>query len=185
MALNTCKKWFNGKITFFTKKLPSGWGLRPQTPVCDTVESHQLSQHVSKVRYLHFWTISLSPLSLQIPGYVPTGNDFRSSIRRYVCPFWNFFFGKILMTSFHVICGLGLPNQKFWVRLWIGNRLKKFFWRPFILENTCGCVLGPWLRAFLSLASRGSVLGKAVLGLGFFCVLGLGLEPCVLDSNSA
>ena len=29
-------------------------------------------------------------------------------------------------------------------------------------------------------------LGKAVLGLGFFfCVLGLGLEPCVLDSTSA
>ena len=27
-----------------------------------------------------------------------------------------------------------------------------------------------------------SVFGKAVLGLGFFCVLGL--EPCVLDSTS-
>ena len=36
----------------------------------------------------------------------------------------------------------------------------------------------------MSLALRGSVLGKAVLGLGFFCVLGLGLEPCVLDSTS-
>ena len=33
----------------------------------------------------------------------------------------------------------------------------------------------PWPRAFLSLASRGSVLGRAVLGL----------EPCVLDSSSA
>ena len=44
----------------------------------------------------------------------------------------------------------------------------------------------PWPRAFLSLASRGSVLEKAVLGLGlgFFCVLGLGLEACVLDSTS-
>ena len=39
--------------------------------------------------------------------------------------------------------------------------------------------------SILSLASRGSVLGKAVLGLGFFCVLGIGLEPCVLDSTSA
>ena len=42
------------------------------------------------------------------------------------------------------------------------------------MENTCGCVLGPWPwpRAFLSLTSRGSVLGKAVLGLGlgfFLC----------------
>ena len=58
-----------------------------------------------------------------------------------------------------------------------------FFWRALAL-----CVLGPWPwpRAFLSLASRVSVLGKAVLGLGlgFFCVLGLGLEPCVLDSTS-
>ena len=54
----------------------------------------------------------------------------------------------------------------------------------FFLESTCACVLGawPWPQAFLSLASRVSVLGKAVLGLGFFCVLGLG--PCVLDSTS-
>ena len=42
------------------------------------------------------------------------------------------------------------------------------------MENTCGCVLGPWPwpQAFLSLASRGSVLAKAVLGLGlgfFLC----------------
>ena len=46
--------------------------------------------------------------------------------------------------------------------------------------------LCPWTRSFLSLASRGSVLGRAVLGLGFFCALslGLGLEPCVLDSTS-
>ena len=42
------------------------------------------------------------------------------------------------------------------------------------MENTCGCVLGPWPRAFLSLASRVSVLGKAVLGLG----LGLGFFLC-------
>ena len=41
--------------------------------------------------------ISLIPLPLQNPGLVPTG--------------------KFLMTSLHVICGLGLPNQKFWLRL--------------------------------------------------------------------
>ena len=46
--------------------------------------------------------------------------------------------------------------------------LEKLLWRPFcFFESTCACVLGPWPRAFLSLASRGSVLGKAVLGLGF------------------
>ena len=36
MALNTCEMWSNGiKIAFFSKnykKLPNGWGLRPQTP---------------------------------------------------------------------------------------------------------------------------------------------------------
>ena len=37
------------------------------------------------------------------------------------------------------------------------------------MENICACVLvpWPWPRAFLSLASRRSVLRKAVLGLGF------------------
>ena len=59
-----------------------------------------------------------------------------------------------------------------------GDRLKNFcedlFF--FFLESTCACVLGPWPwpRAFLSLASRVSVLGKAVLGLG----LGLGFFLC-------
>ena len=62
------------------------------------------------------------------------------------------------------------------------NFLKSFFFF-FFLENACACVLGPWPgpRALLSLASIGSVLGKAVLGLEFFCVLGL--ESFVLDST--
>ena len=62
----------------------------------------------------------------------------------------------------------------FWKAFFRGDRLKNFcedlfffffFWRALAL-----CVLGPWPwpRAFLSLASRVSVLGKAVLGLGFF-----------------
>ena len=38
-----------------------------------------------------------------------------------------------------------------------------FFWR-----SLSRCVLVPWPRAFLSLASRGSVLKRAALGLGFF-----------------
>ena len=55
----------------------------------------------------------------------------------------------------------------------MGDCLKNFFEDLFFfLENTCGYVLGPWPRAFLSLASRRSVLGNAVLGLGlgfFLC----------------
>ena len=46
MALNTCEMWSIGiKIAFFQKNLqksPSGWGLRPQTPVCDTFEYNSL-----------------------------------------------------------------------------------------------------------------------------------------------
>ena len=74
------------------------------------------------------------------------------------------------MTSFRVICGLGLPQSKILgtPRNW--RSPEKNFCRPFFLENTCACVLGPWPwpRAFLSLASKGSVLRRAVLGLRFF-----------------
>ena len=68
--------------------------------------------------------------------------------------------------------------KQFLKTFFCGDRLKNFckdfffFWRSpnFFLESTRACVLGPWPwpRAFLSLASRVSVLGKAVLGLGFF-----------------
>ena len=51
--------------------------------------------------------------------------------------------------------------------------LEKNFCRSFFAENICVCVLGRWPRAFLSLASRMSVLVKAVLGLG----LGFFLRP--------
>ena len=78
-----------------TPKASGGWGPPPQTPVYDTFELHQLSQHASKVKYLRFSAISLSPLPLQNPGYVPTGNDFRSSILRFFVkqklPLWKNF----------------------------------------------------------------------------------------------
>ena len=51
----------------------------------------------------------------------------------------------------------------------------------FFSENACACVLGswPWPREGLS-SERLSL----ALASGFFCVLGLGPEPCVLDSTS-
>ena len=65
-----------------------------------------------------------------------------------------------------------------WEGLFFGERLifadnrhllaRRPFFLFFFLENTC--VLCPWPRAFLSLASIGSVLEKLVLGLGFFYV---------------
>ena len=94
------------------------------------------------------------------------------------------------MTSFHVICSLGFPQPKI-LGTPINWRLPEKSFEDLILffrERLRLCPW-PWPRAFLSLALRGSVLGKPVLGLrlglGFFlCVLGLGLEPCVLDSTS-
>ena len=74
------------------------------------------------------------------------------------------------MTSFHVICGLGLPQPKILGTPMNWKSPEKNFLRPFFFgEHLRRC---PWPRAFLSFTSRGSVLGKAVLGLGhgfFLC----------------
>ena len=63
------------------------------------------------------------------------------------------------MTSFHVICGLGLPQSKFCVRQWIRDRLKKIFEDVFFFGERLR--LCPW-----SLASASSI---PVLGLERFC----------------
>ena len=165
MVLNICKVWFNGiKIAFFPKnykKSPNSWGLRPQTPVCDTFELHWLSQNVSKVTYLHFSTILVETLSLC-----------------KILVKWKA--GKFLMTSLHVICGLGLPikNSGYAFKLEIAWKtfLKTFFFReqlrlcpwslaPSIpvlgLERVCprkGC---PWPRIFfVSLALASSLVSS-------------------------
>ena len=80
------------------------------------------------------------------------------------------------MTSLLVICGLSLPQSKILGTPMNWRSPEKNFLRLFFSEYACACVLGPWPwpRAFLSLASRGSVLEKAVLGLG----LGLGIFLC-------
>ena len=91
------------------------------------------------------------------------------------------------MTSYHVICDLGLTQSKIlgtpinW-RLPEKKFLKAFFWKTLAPVSL---VLGlkhssPWPREVLS--SEGLSLA---LASNFFCVLGLGLEPCVLDSTSA
>ena len=76
----------------------------------------------------------------------------------------------------------GVPKNFFGKRFSLEIDWKFFLKAFFFGEHLRFC---PWSRAFLSSASRGSVLGRAVLGLGFFCVLGLGLERCVLDSTYA
>ena len=117
-------------------------------------------------------------LGLGLEGQVLGLGLEASSLRKLACPrledstiFW---IVKILWSGWKI----------FWKTFFCGDRLKNFFleiaWKIFVktffffLESTSACVLGPWPwpQAFLSLASRGSVLGKAVLGLGlgfFLC----------------
>ena len=106
-------------------------------------------------------------------------------------------------TIFLIVKILWSAWKIFWKKFFRGDRLKnfcedlfffifwrsseKFLWRPFFwralalvslvfgLEHSC-----PWPRECLS--SEGLSLA---LASDFFCVLGLGLEPCVLDSTSA
>ena len=86
------------------------------------------------------------------------------------------------MTSLHAISGLGTLHSKIlatpmnW-RLPEKLFLKRFFWKTLAavslvlglgLKHSCR-----WPREGLSLASRWSVLGRAVIGLGFFVSLAL------------
>ena len=92
-----------------------------------------------------------------------------SSPRKLACPRLEY------STIFWIVKISWSAWKIFWKTFFCGDRLKNFCEDLFFfLESTCACVLGPWPwpRAFLSLASRVSVLGKAVLGLGlgfFLC----------------
>ena len=73
-------------------------------------------------------------------------------------------------TIFWLVKSLSSAWKIFWKTFFCGDRLKNFCEDLFFFgEHLRLC---PWPRAFLSLASRVSVLGKAVLGLGlgfFLC----------------
>ena len=160
MALNMCEMWVNGiKTAIFPKnykKLPNNWGLSPQ---------------------------SLQPLGASPPDphlwYVWVTLVFSTRLQSYIFALFNYkfepsMFAKSWLSANRQIfddviaCGLWFrPPQSKILAMPINWRLpEKLFWKPFFfLENTCCCVLGPWLwpRAFLSLAWRVSVLGKTVL----------------------
>ena len=145
-------------------------------------------------------------LGLGLEGQVLGLGLEASSPRKLACPrledstiFWKV---KILWSGWKI----------FWKGFFRGDRLKnfcedlffffffffwrspeKFLWRPFFfffgehlrfvslvlglgLEHSC-----PWPRECLSSERLSLALA---LASDFFCVLGLGLEPCVLDSTS-
>ena len=179
MALSMCKVWFNGiKIAFFSKKLQKIAGKFSKKL------QKQLEASPPDPRLWCVWvTLAFSKRLHQ--SYVFALFNYISlslSVCKILvkCQQANFWWCHCM---WFVVSASPIKNSGYADKLEIA---RKTFLKTFFLENTCCCVLGPWPwpRAFLSLASRGSVLGKAVLGLGFFCVLGLGLEPCVLDSTS-
>ena len=122
-----------------------------------------------------------------------------SSPRKLACPrledssiFWIvkilWSAGKIFWKTF--FCGEHLKifeKTFFFFFFFFGDRLEKFLWKPCFfwralalvslvlglgLEHSC-----PWPRECLSSE-------RLALASDFFCALGLGLEPCVLDSTS-
>ena len=147
MALNMCEMWFNGiKIAFFSKKfqkIAQQLGASPPDPRLWYVwVTLAFSKPLQSYVFALFNYISLSPL--------PSPKSWLSANREIfddviACDLW---FrppqSKILATPIN----WRLPEKVFWRSFFFfGERLR----------------LCPW-----SLASRGSVLGKAVLGLGFF-----------------
>ena len=85
-----------------------------------------------------------------------------SSPRKLACPrledSTNFWIVKLLWSAWKIF------GRRFFLEIaW------KIFVKIFFLENTCACVLGPWLQAFLSLA-EGLFLA---LASGFFVSLAL------------
>ena len=116
--------WSNGiKIAFFLKKLQKiaqRLGASPPDPLFDTFELLKYTIRVSQLRYFHFLTIILSPLpsakSRLSAKHRPRLLIFHSTIS---LPHKKFLFRKFMMTSLLVICGLGPPNQKSWLSLWL------------------------------------------------------------------
>ena len=123
--------------------MPSGWELcpqthiafgGPQTPLCDTFEYTSLLNTSPKLD-LHFPTISFRPFSS--PKSWLSANELQLQIFHSTIslPHKKFLFCKFLMTSLHAICGLGPPNQKSWLCLWLATPfdLIKTFATPFHL----------------------------------------------------
>ena len=96
------------KYRYFPKNYeipPSGWGLRPQNPVCNTFELQYTSllntrRPVETFLYFNYWLRANTRPRLLI---------FHSTIS---FPPRKIPFSKFLMMSLHVICGLGPPQSK-------------------------------------------------------------------------
>ena len=126
MAMNTCEMWFDGikKGSFFFKKLQK-IGQRPEALPPRPPAVIRLSNNSFAHNSFLIWAFSLFNFwfkpSLISKTWITAkpGHDFWSSILLYFHK--NFLFRKFLMTSLHVICGVGPPIKNhgyFCARSW-------------------------------------------------------------------
>ena len=110
MALNTREMWSNGiKIAFIFEKI-TRLEAEIQTPVCGTFDGLNYIGVVNKSPNLDIFSLGLSPLPLAkfwLNAKPVLG--FWSSILRYLFCFVKSLLRKFVMTSLHVIFGLGSP----------------------------------------------------------------------------
>ena len=169
-----CEVWFDGnKVAFFSKKL--GTRNRPKqrwSPQGHNLKSLALA---SKVKSLALALASRPQVLENWPVLGSRTAVFFGMLK--FCGVLEKLFGKRFFVEIAWNIFVKTFSFFFFFFFFFRRSPKKFLWRPFFffLESTCVCVLGPWPwpRAFLFLASRASVLGKAVLGLGlgfFLCV---------------
>ena len=85
-----------------------------------------------------------------------------------------------------MICGLGLPQSKILSIPMNWRSPEKLFWRLFFWRTlvAVSLVLGLGLEHSCLWPGEGLSSERLFLASGYFCVLGLGLEPCVLASTS-
>ena len=132
-------QWYENSI--FSKnyeKLPSGFAPRPPSV---TRFDLQYTSLFNTSPTLNIFTFQLLILSAPPPPPPPL-NEFVVTCQHQATasdlPFYDIFvptknfFSKFLMTSLHVICGLGPLNQKSWLRLWRAPHLISTGVPPFL-----------------------------------------------------
>ena len=149
--------WFNGiKIAFFqkiTKNRPAVGGFAPRPPSVMRLSYASFFNTSPKLDIYTFQLLVFALSVCKILFWVPAGNDFRSSIPRYLCPtkissFENFWW---IHCMWFVVWAY--PNQKFWLPYEMEIAWKTLLKTFFFVEHLRLCL---WS---LALAPSISVLG--------------------------
>ena len=151
----------------------------------NTVQQILVDKNIQEQKYDSFTETESSRTRLEVLGLENQvlGLGLKASSPRKYWPV----LGSRTALFFELLKCCGAPEKFLWRRfLFFFEFAWKTFLKTFFGEHLRFCPCS-WPGTFLSLAWTKSVFGRVVLGLGlgFFSVLGLGLEPCVLDTTSA